>query len=47
MGYLLAAYAVTVGAVGLYWIRLVRESRRLRAELGESGDREAPQRFRG
>lgn len=35
MGYVVAAYAITIGAIGLYWLRLVRERRRLRKELGE------------
>jgi heme exporter protein CcmD len=33
MGYVIAAYAITIGAVGLYCAHLVRERRRLRREL--------------
>lgn len=47
MSYVVAAYAITIGALGLYWIRLVRERRRLRAELGDEPDRPRPRRFRG
>jgi CcmD family protein len=33
MGYVLAAYAITLAAIGLYWLRLARERRRLQREL--------------
>jgi len=35
MGYVVAAYAITLATIGLYWLRLVRERRRLQSELGE------------
>ena len=35
MGYVIAAYAVTLGAVGADLLHLVRERRRLARELGE------------
>lgn len=35
MAYVIAAYAVSIGAVGLYWVHLVRERRRLEQALGE------------
>lgn len=35
MTYVIAAYAVSIGAVGLYWVHLVRERRRLERALAE------------
>lgn len=35
MSYVVAAYAITLAAIGLYWARLARERRRLQSELGE------------
>ena len=35
MSYAIAAYAVTIGAIALYLLRLVRERRRLERDLGE------------
>jgi len=35
MSYVVAAYAITIGAVGLYLVRLARERRRLERELGD------------
>ena len=35
MSYVIAAYAVSIGAVGLYWVHLVRERRRLARALDE------------
>jgi heme exporter protein CcmD len=34
MGYVIAAYGVTLAAVALYLVHLVRERRRLARELG-------------
>lgn len=34
MGYVAAAYAISLGAVALYLVHLVRERVRLRRELG-------------
>jgi hypothetical protein len=33
MGYVIAAYAVSIGAVGLYFIHLLRERQSLRRDL--------------
>ncbi len=33
MGYVVAAYAISIGAVGLYFLHLVRERGRLRRDL--------------
>ena len=35
MGYVIAAYAVAIGAIALYFVHLVRERARLRKTLGE------------
>jgi len=35
MGYVIAAYAIALGAVASYWIHLVRERSRLSRSLGE------------
>ena len=35
MSYVIAAYAVTIASIGLYWIHLARERRRLRNALRE------------
>lgn len=35
MGYVIGAYAVTLGTVGAYLLHLVRERRRLVRELGK------------
>jgi heme exporter protein CcmD len=35
MGYVIAAYGITLGAVGAYLVHLARERRRLARELGE------------
>jgi hypothetical protein len=35
MGYVIAAYAVAIGAVALYFAHLVRERARLRRSLAE------------
>jgi hypothetical protein len=34
VGYVVAAYAISIGAVALYFAHLVRERGRLRLELG-------------
>lgn len=34
MGYVIAAYGVTLAALLAYWVHLVRERRRLARELG-------------
>jgi CcmD family protein len=47
MTYVLAAYAIAIGAVGLYLTRLVRERRRLERDLGDHMDRPSSQPFRG
>jgi hypothetical protein len=44
VGYVISAYAVTIGAVLLYWFHLVRERRRLAAEL--AGGAATPDRAR-
>jgi hypothetical protein len=36
MGYVVAAYAIVIGAVSLYFAHLVRERGRLRRDLNES-----------
>ena len=36
MGYVIAAYAVTIGAVGAYLLHLARERRSLAQELGRT-----------
>lgn len=38
MNYVIAAYAISIGAVALYFVHLVRERGRLRRELAR-GDR--------
>jgi len=35
VSYVIAAYGIAIGAVGLYLVRLARERRRLERELGE------------
>jgi heme exporter protein CcmD len=47
MTYVIAAYGVAIGAVGLYLARLVRERRRLERDLAESMDRSSSRPFRG
>ena len=37
MGYVIAAYAISIGAVGLYLAHLVRERGRLRRNLDRGG----------
>ena len=36
MSYVIAAYAISIGAVALYWVHLLRERGRLRRELGRA-----------
>lgn len=40
MGYVIAAYGVTLAALAVYWAHLVRERRRLAHELGRALDRD-------
>jgi heme exporter protein CcmD len=43
LGYVIAAYAVSIGAVAAYLVHLVRERQALARELrGESAPRSAP-----
>ena len=47
MTYVLAAYALAIGAVGAYLVRLVRERRRLERDLAATPDPPSSQPFRG
>ncbi len=47
MAYVVAAYTVAIGAVGLYLVRLVRERRRLERDLARNVDPPSSQPFRG
>jgi len=47
MGYVMVAYGISIGAVALYLVRLVRDERRLRRELAEAPHRSASPAFRG
>jgi len=47
MRYVIAAYAVAIGSVALYLVRLVRERRRLRRDLAAHMDPPSSRPFRG
>ncbi len=47
MSYVVAAYAISIGAVAMYFVHLVRERGRLRGALGESALQTEFRAFRG
>jgi hypothetical protein len=47
MSYVVAAYLIAIGSVGLYLTRLVRERRRLERDLADQMDRPSSQPFPG